>query len=251
VCDGSILKRSVKKKNQMPKKKPDKKRESTQFRTSITPSWAKGIKPEILTMIDLARGVIAGMLADKYLGNQENTYEAALRPHCIAVAHKRGFSISLEFKLPREVQVNIGAHKKLDYLLTYGHQVIAIECKTICGEKRPLNIANIDIDLKKLRTVASLASKSIRSSAWLMIAEIRRKSKIGDSEVQIINHPPIKKLLKKLDIMPIDVISDDDDFLSKNKRKFIEGTTFISEGKVGSYHAWCIVSCVTAPSGKI
>lgn len=53
-----------------------------------------GIKPEPLTAKAICDGVVAGMLADHFLGCSEATFESAIRPYLLAVAHKRGFGAS-------------------------------------------------------------------------------------------------------------------------------------------------------------
>jgi hypothetical protein len=58
-----------------------------------------GIKPEPLTVKSICDGVVAGMLADHFLGRREAAFEAAIRPYVLSVAHKRGFGAFLEFPL--------------------------------------------------------------------------------------------------------------------------------------------------------
>lgn len=70
-----------------------------------------GIKPEPLAAKAICDGVVAGMLADHFLGRSEAAFESAIRPYVLAVAHKRGFGAFLEFPLEKQT-TGRGAHKK-------------------------------------------------------------------------------------------------------------------------------------------
>ena len=77
-----------------------------------------GIKPEPLAAKAICDGVVAGMLADHFLGRSEAAFESAIRPYVLAVAHKRGFGAFLEFPLEKQTSGR-GAHKKIDAVLVY------------------------------------------------------------------------------------------------------------------------------------
>jgi len=72
-----------------------------------------GIKPESLTAKAICDGVVAGMLANHFLGCSEAAFESAIRPYLLVVTHKRGFGAFLEFLLEKQTSGR-DAHKKID-----------------------------------------------------------------------------------------------------------------------------------------
>lgn len=128
-----------------------------------------GIKPEPLAAKAICDGVVAGMLADHFLGRSEAAFESAIRPYVLAVAHKRGFGAFLEFPLEKQTSGR-GAHKKIDAVLVYGKQALAFELKTI--RKNALGF-NLQEDLRKLqRFPDEVAQDGNQRSAtsWQLVA---------------------------------------------------------------------------------
>ena len=207
------------------------------------PTFSKGIKPEVLTMIDIARGVVAGMISDKYLGRHQNHYEASLRPHVLAVAQKRGFGAFLEVRFPRDGTVKKrGAYKKLDYVLSYGRQAIAIECKAIRPKTRELGKDGVAEDIKKLRRFPENIPQEIRASGWMLIAWDNGQDNRPTKKVEVHFVKQIRNTLK-LDGW---TLLGDETIIKKRLRTPTLGQAILSSGHVGSYYAWCITVCVVS-----
>ena len=115
------------------------------------------------------------MFAGHFLGFREAEYEAALRSYVLPVAHVRGFRPYLEFPLEKSADSPArGACKKLDAVLFYCRQIIAIEFKTI----RPDEAFSLENDIDKLKDfvkqLTELDQKNDgvkrKITAWLLVA---------------------------------------------------------------------------------
>ena len=126
----------------------------------------KGIKPELLTVADVAKGIVAGALADQFHGRAHSAYEAALRTPIASTAQKRGFEVRMEHPLKKR-RPRPGSRKKIDVVLSYATQQIALECKTY---RRRAPRINLDDDCAKLRAFVGGASSEFRASGWLLVA---------------------------------------------------------------------------------
>jgi hypothetical protein len=207
--------------------------------TGLLATFSKGVKPEILTMVDICRGVVAGVISDKYLGRHESHYEASLRPHVLAVAQKRGFGVFLEVPLPREDHVKKGAHKKIDYVLTYGRQAVAIECKTMRPGIRDLVKSAVGDDLKKLKRFPSLVPEDCRASGWMLIAwDNSHPRGAATEDEQYLDH-----ISDRLNLDNWTVVTDTG-IVDQNIRSVRLNQGILSSGRVGSYKAWCIAVCI-------
>lgn len=203
-------------------------------------TYAKGIKPELLTLMEMARGVVSGMLADHFQGRHQDSFESSLRPHILATAQKRGWAVSLEYKLPRD-SASRGSNKKIDYILQYGRQALAVECKTF----RPKVQAGIDIsnDLEKLSRFSCLTRNEIRTSSWELITwDSFAEYKIGRGKPGFI----IKQVRAAFPGRKLKVVSESD-IDAAHGRSVERNQAVVIEGSVGTYKAFCIVVCVEPP----
>jgi Holliday junction resolvase len=207
-----------------------------------------GIKPEPLATQAICEGVVAGMLADHFLGRSEAAYEAALRPSVLAVAHKRGFAAFLEFSLEKETPGR-GARKKIDAVLVYGRQVIAFEIKTIRRNAIGFTLAE---DLSKLTSFvqdAATDEEIRRISTWQLIAwdshafdhnDVRSSDALR-AGVALIEKQLVKAKLSKGNW-------DVSNLLRPTSRTPSSGQVILAEGYVGNRRAWCLAVCVRSPS---
>lgn len=131
------------------------------------PRYRFGLKPEPLAAQAICEGIVAGMVADHFLGRSEAAYEAALRPSVLAAAQKRGFGVYLEFPLAKVGNLTPGARKKIDAVIFYGRQVAAFEIKTIRGRVGRLSLVK---DLQKLRGFSFEAKAGQHVSGWQIVA---------------------------------------------------------------------------------
>lgn len=206
-----------------------------------------GIKPESLTVKSICNGVVAGMLADHFLGRSEAAYEAAIRPYVLSVAHKRGFGAFLEFPL-KKLTDGRGAYKKIDAVLFYGNQTLALEIKTIREKGSRFNLQEDLIKLRRFPGEVTNEENERRRSSWQLVAwtslsfpgikSVQKGRNQGlDLFVQEIRHlseaPKLKISSALMDTVP---------------RTATLGQLILSEGSVGDFHVWCAAICVVPPS---
>jgi len=129
----------------------------------------KGHKPEFLTVAKIA-GALAGeiLLAD-YTGKSKIVYEHYFRQTVVEVANSRGFQILPEYPLKKESNT-VGARKRIDYVLSYANQQIAIEIKVVKGGN---SIPDLKEDIEKLKKLTSQTlkddEKRFKTSNWIII----------------------------------------------------------------------------------
>lgn len=206
---------------------------------SLSLSFKKGTKPELLTLMEIARGVVSGMLSDHFQGRHQDTFEASLRPHILATAQKRGWAVMIEFKLPK-ISKGKGSFKKIDYVLQYGRQVISIECKTVRPKVK--SVIELQEDIKKLRRFTLLASSEHRVSCWQIVAW-------DSSSVKLLgggNPNKINTMVKKAFLNQQLIIKTEADVINERTVKANQGV--LIEGNVGAFRAYCLVVCVELPT---
>jgi len=202
-------------------------------------SFKKGTKPELLTLMEIARGVVSGMLSDHFQGRHQDTFEASLRPHILATAQKKGWAVTLEYKL-KQAGKGRGSHKKIDYVLQYGRQAMSIECKTV----RPKVKKAIELqgDIEKLRSFTMHATDEHRVSCWQIVAW-------DSSSVKLLgggNPNKINTIVKNAFCNPKLIIKTEADVIGERIVKANQGV--LIEGNVGAYRAYCLVVCVELPA---
>lgn len=206
-----------------------------------------GIKPEPLTAKAICDGVVAGMLADHFLGRSEAAFESAIRPYVLAVAHKRGFGAFLEFPLEKQTSGR-GAYKKIDAVLVYGKQVLAFELKTI---RRNAIGFNLREDLRKLRRfpdeVAQDGNKR-RATSWQLVSWTSQTFPRAKSAHHVRDQglALLKKEIEKGDASAQLTVSDA--YIDNVPRSATLGQLLLSQGNVGNFHVWCAAICIDAPS---
>ena len=217
--------------------------------TGCLPSVHKrfGIKPEPPATKAICDGIVAGMLADHFLGRSEAAFESAIRPYVLAVAHKRGFGAFLEFPLEKQTPGR-GACKKIDAVIVYGRQALAFELKTI---RRNAIGFNLKEDLFKLRRFpAEIAQDGNhrRTSSWQIIAWTSHTFP-GATSVQK-GYEKGRALLKK-EIEQGDTamqLTVSDACIDTVPRSATLGQLLLSQGSVGSFHVWCAAICIEPPN---
>jgi hypothetical protein len=212
-----------------------------------------GVKPETSTMKAICCGIVSGMLADRFQGRLEAAYEAAIRPVLLAVCQKRRFSVSLEFKLPKE-HTGAGSHKKIDALLVYGQQAIALEVKTIRPNTRSFSIQE---DLNKLQNFAAVINRDKenlpRFSAWQIVAwddlSMKRKNKQGKAKaipdqqrVEAFGVDAIVNGFRKAGLV-VEPVSTDL-LAAKPRINFQQGQMMVMSGHICNAHDYCAAICV-------
>ncbi len=210
---------------------------------ALVASFSKGVKSDLLTMIAISRGIVAGMLADKYLGRHQDHYEASLRPHVLSVAQERGFGTFLEVRMPRTGGDRVGAFKKLDYVLSYGRQSIAIECKTIRSKGHILARQGVNTDLAKLKRFPSLVPLEMRASGWFVVAECARIR--GRTTPIVIEKRFIKQVLGQIGVTE-EALKTDKELIARGSRTAAQNLAFLSCGEVGSHYVCCLAFCVVS-----
>lgn len=206
-----------------------------------------GIKPEPLTAKAICDGVVAGILADHFLGRSEAAFESAIRPYVLAVAHKRGFGAFLEFPLEKRTPGR-GAHKKIDAVLVYGKQALAFELKTI--RKNAIGF-NLQENLRKLRRFPDEVAEDgnqRRATSWQLVAWTsqtfsRKKSAQQERDNGLAL---FKKEIEKCDAASQMIISGA--CIDPVPRSATLGQLLVSQGSVGDFHVWCAAICIETPS---
>jgi hypothetical protein len=206
-----------------------------------------GIKPEPLTAKAICDGIVAGMLADHFLGRSEAAFESAIRPYVLAVAHKRGFGAFLEFPLEKKTPGR-GARKKIDAVLVYGKQALAFELKTILQNAIGFSLKE---DLLKLRRFPSeIVHDDLqrRSTSWQLVAwtsqtfpQEKSAQKGRDKGLALL-----KKEIEKCD--PATQLTVSTAYVKTVPRSTALGRLLLSQGNVGNFHVWCAVICIEPPS---
>lgn len=206
-----------------------------------------GIKPEPLTVKVICDGVVAGVLADHFLGRSEAAFESAIRPYVLAVAHKRGFGAFLEFPLEKPTSGR-GAHKKIDAVLVYGKQALAFELKTI---RRNAVGFNLQEDLGKLRRFPDEVAQDgnqRRATSWQLVAWTsqtfsRTKSVQQERDKGLAL---LKKEIEKGDAAAQLTVSGA--YIDNVPRSATLGQLLLSQGNVGNFHVWCAAICIKPPN---
>lgn len=206
-----------------------------------------GVKPEPLTAKAICDGVVAGMLADHFLGRSEAAFEAAIRPSVLAVAHKRGFAAFLEFALEKQ-NSGRGAHKKIDAVLFYGKQALAFELKTI--RKNAINF-NLREDLLKLRRFPGEVAKNDkerRVTSWQLVAWNSQTFSPTNSarEQREQGLALFKKEVEKGGAPSLETASTA--CIDSVSRSATLGQLLLSNGCVGDFHVWCAAACIRPPN---
>lgn len=204
-----------------------------------------GIKPEPLTAKAICDGVVAGMLADHFLGRSEAAFEAAIRPHLLAVAHKRGFGAFLEFPLDKQTSGR-GAHKKIDAVLVYGKQALAFEIKTIRKEAAGFDLQK---DLRKLRRFPDEVAQDgnqRRVTSWQLVAWTSQTFSPTESAQQGCREglASLKKEIEKEKTAPRLTVLEA--CIDTAPRSPMPGQLLLSQGSVGDFHVWCAAICIDA-----
>lgn len=206
-----------------------------------------GIKPEPLTAMAICDGVVAGVLADHFLGRSEAAFESAIRPYLLAVAHKRGFGAFLEFPLEKQTSGR-GAHKKIDAVLVYGKQALAFELKTIRKDAISFNLQE---DLRKLRRFPDEVAQDgnqRRATSWQLVAWTsqtfsRTKSAQQGREKGLAL---LTKEIEKGDAAAQLTVSGA--YIDNVPRSATLGQLLLSQGNVGNFHVWCAAICIKPPN---
>lgn len=197
-----------------------------------------GIKSEPLTAKAICDGVVAGVLADHFLGRSEAAFESAIRPYLLAVAHKRGFGAFLELPLEKQTSGR-GANKKIDAVLVYGKQALAFELKTI--RKNAVGF-NLQEDLGKLRRFPDKVAQDgnqRRATSWQLVAWTsqtfsRTKSAQQERDKGLAL---LKKEIEKGDAAAQLTVSGA--CIDTMPRSATLGQLLLSQGNVGNFHVWC------------
>jgi hypothetical protein len=194
-----------------------------------------GIKPEPLAAKAICDGVVAGMLADHFLGRGEAAFESAIRPYMLAVAHMRGFGAYLEFPLAKET-AGRGAHKKIDAVLFYGKQTLAFELKTV--RKNAIGF-NLQEDLRKLRRFpddAAQDNSQRRATSWQLVAWTSHTFPTTKSAQQERDQGIafLKKAIEEGD--PASQLTVSDPCIDTVPRSATLGQLLLSQGDVGNFH---------------
>jgi len=202
-----------------------------------------GIKPEPLTAKAICDGVVAGVLADHFLGRSEAAFESAFRPYLLAVAHKRGFGAFLEFPLERQTSGR-GAHKKIDAVLVYGRQALAFELKTI--RKNAVGF-NLQEDLGKLRRFPNEVVRNgnqRRATSWQLVAwtsqtfsRIKSAQRERDKGLALLK----KEIGNGAAAAQLTVSGA---YIDNVPRSATLGQLLLSQGNVGNFHVWCAAICI-------
>ena len=206
-----------------------------------------GIKPEPLAAKAICDGVVAGMLADHFLGRSEAAFESAIRPYVLAVAHKRGFGAFLEFPLEKQTSGR-GAHKKIDAVLVYGKQALAFEFKTI--RKNAIGF-NLQEDLRKLRRFPDEVAQDgnqRRATSWQLVAWTSQTFPPTKSAQQERDKglTLLKKEIEKGNAASQLTVSDA--CIDTVPRSATLGQLLLSQGSVGDFHVWCAATCIKPPN---
>lgn len=206
-----------------------------------------GIKPEPLTAKAICDGVVAGVLADHFLGRSEAAFESAIRPYLLAVAHKRGFGAFLEFPLERQTSGR-GAHKKIDAVLVYGKQALAFELKTI--RKNAVGF-NLQEDLGKLRRFPDEVVRDgnqRRATSWQLVAwtsqtfsRIKSAQRERDKGLALLK----KEIGNGAAAAQLTVSGA---YIDNVPRSATLGQLLLSQGNVGNFHVWCAAICIKPQS---
>lgn len=206
-----------------------------------------GIKPEPLAAKGICDGVVAGMIADHFLGRSEAAFESAIRPYVLAVAHMREFGAYLEFPLAKETSGR-EAHKKIDAVLFYGKQTLAFELKTV--RKNAIGF-NLQEDLRKLRRFPDEAAQDNsqrRATSWQLVAWTSHtfpKTKSAQQE-RDQGIALLKKAIEKGD--PAWQLTVSDACIDTVPRSATLGQLLLSQGDVGNFRVWCAAICIRPPS---
>jgi hypothetical protein len=206
-----------------------------------------GVKPEPLTAKAICDGVVAGVLADHFLGRSEAAFEAAIRPYVLAVAHKRGFGAFLEYPLKKQI-FGRGAHKKIDAVLSYGKQALAFEFKTI--RKNAIGF-NLQEDVQKLQCFPVEVSNNDnqrRVTSWQIVAWTSQTFPRLNSVKQLLEKGVdlLRREIRLSRAVPQLRLSDA--FIGTVPRSATLGQFLLSEGRVGEFYVWCIAICIKPPN---
>ena len=206
-----------------------------------------GIKPEPLTAKAICDGIVAGMLADHFLGRSEAAFESAIRPYVLAVAHKRGFMAFLEFPLEKQTPGR-GAREKIDAVLVYGKQSLAFEIKTIRQNGTNFSLKK---DLPKLRRFpAEIAQdgNQRRTTSWQLVAWASNAFPKAKSTQEELNNgfSLLKKEIEK--VVPVKKVTVSATEVENVSRSASLGQFLLSQGNIGNHNVWCAAICLESPS---
>lgn len=205
-----------------------------------------GIKPESLTAKAICDGIVSGILSDHFLGRSEAAFEAAIRPHILAIAHKRGFGAYLEFPLKKHNQGR-GAHKKIDAVLFYGKQVLAFELKTIRKNAIGFNLQEDLIKLSNFPKEVIKDGEQRRTTSWQLVAWTHDTFSAEKSAEHALDMG-ISLLRKEIsNYEKQNNLTLSETYVDKIPRSATQGQILLSQGNVGNFHVWCAAICIASP----
>lgn len=122
----------------------------------------------------LCRNIAINMCAIHLIKRSTIAYESLLRSYCVEVAQAYNWAFQCEVKLPRREGIERGAFPKIDFVLYYYRQVIAVELKHLRATARTIDINS---DIEKLCCLEGLLYEqnlSYKYSAYVVISNSDR-----------------------------------------------------------------------------
>jgi len=135
-------------------------------------------------------------------------------------------------------------------LLVYGKQALAFEFKTIRKNAIGFNLQEDLLKLRRFPAEVAQDGSQRRATSWQLVAWTSQTFSRAKSAQQERDKglALLKKEIQKGD--PAEQLTVSGACIDTVTRSATLGQLLLSQGSVGSFHAWCAAICIEPPNGR-